>query len=262
MRGPPFIRRFIAMWAAGDLLSSWATGVGQCATTSFSGRAFPRSISVRSTPLKSRAAGVGQADTCQSAATAGKAIPVADRSALAKSGPASEARDVGHPEDEEPFAFMREADFRRAEESALNLAAQAVKVSVNPLGAPAAEHPADVLDEDEPRAGLDEDAARGSPEVALVVPPETLPGKAMRLAGYASNDAIHASTEASARDGSHIAPQRRRSHDTALHLRDQISDSECFPLHEQDWASTWDCQLDGPIKAATAGAEADEVEGT
>ena len=28
LRGPPFIRRFIAMCASGDLLSSWAQGVG------------------------------------------------------------------------------------------------------------------------------------------------------------------------------------------------------------------------------------------
>ena len=29
-RGPPGIRRFIAMWASTDFWSSWATGVGQC----------------------------------------------------------------------------------------------------------------------------------------------------------------------------------------------------------------------------------------
>jgi hypothetical protein len=155
---------------------------------------------------------------------------------------------------------MVRADFRRAEDASLNLAAQSEKVSVDSFGAAAGEHPADVLDEDEPGAGLNEYPPRRSPEVALVLSPKTLSGKAVRLAGDTPNDAIHASTEASARDGSHIAPNRRRSHDAALHLRDQISDGEGFPLHAQDRASRWDCQLKGPIKAAASGAEADDVE--
>lgn len=33
LRGPPFMRPFIAMWAAGDLLSSFATGVGSKRTS-------------------------------------------------------------------------------------------------------------------------------------------------------------------------------------------------------------------------------------
>lgn len=165
-------------------------------------------------------------------------------------------------EDKEPFALVTRADFRRAEEAALNLAAQAEKVSSYPLATAFGEHPADVLDEDEPGAGLDEDAPGRAPEVALVGSPEPLSGHAVRLTGNTPDDAIHAATEASARDGSHIAPHRRFSHDTLLHLRDQINDGDCFPLHAQDRASSRDCQLDGPIKAASAGAKADDVEGT
>lgn len=155
---------------------------------------------------------------------------------------------------------MARANFRRSEDAALNLAAQSEKVSVDALGAAAGEHPADVLDEDEPGPGLDEYPPRRSPEVALVFAPKPLSGEAMGLAGYSPNDAIHAATKASARDGSHIAPDRRWSHDAPLHLRDQISDGECFPLHAQDWASSWDCQFDGPIEAASSGAEGDDVE--
>jgi len=69
------------------------------------------------------------------------------------------------PEDEEPFAAVRRADFRRAEQSALNPEAQLSKVSPNPLGAsdfvsPRREHAGDVLDEDEPGAGLNDDPPR------------------------------------------------------------------------------------------------------
>lgn len=168
---------------------------------------------------------------------------------------------VGHAEDEEALAFVRVANFRRAEEAARNLAAQAEKVSSDSFGAALREHAPDVLDEDEPRTGLDEDAASGAPEVALVVSSKSFAGEAVGLAGNAPDDTIHAATEASAREGSHITVDRRWSHDTALHLRDQVSDGECFPLHTSDRASRWDCQLDGSIKAASSGAEADNVEG-
>jgi hypothetical protein len=168
---------------------------------------------------------------------------------------------VGHPEDEQPFALMARADFRRAEEAALNRAAQAEKVSSYPLGAALGEHAADVLDEDEPGSGLDEDPPRRAPEVAFVGAAEALAGEAVGLAGNAPDDAIHAATEASARDGSHIAPHRRRSHDALLHLRDQTGDGEGFPLHAQDRASRWDRQLDGSVETAASGAEGDEVEG-
>lgn len=171
-----------------------------------------------------------------------------------------EAVAVGHAEDEEPLAFMREANLRRAEEAARNLAAQAEKVSSDSLGPAFGEHPADVFDEDEPGTRLDEDAPCRSPEVALVVSAKSFAGEAVGLAGNAPDDAIHAATEASAREGSHITVDRRWSHDAALHLRDQISDGEGFPLHTSDCASRWDCQLDGSIETASAGAEADNVE--
>lgn len=157
---------------------------------------------------------------------------------------------------------MREANFRRAEEAARNRAAQAVKVSSYPFGAAFGEHPADVLNEDAPRAAGDPDAAGWAPQVSLVVSPEALSGEAVGLAGDAPNDEIHDATEASAWEGSHITVDRRLSHDTLLHLRDQISDGEGFPLHTSDRASIWDCQLDGAIKSATSGAEGDDVEGT
>ena len=168
---------------------------------------------------------------------------------------------VGHAEDEEALAFMREADFRRTEEARRKRAAQSAKVSSNAFGAAFGEHAADVFDEDEPSARLDEDATRRAPEVSLVVPAETLSGKTVGLAGNAPDDAIHAATEASAWEGSHITMDRCFSHDAALHLRDQISDGEGFPLHTSDWASRWDRQLDGSVEPAPSRAEADDVEG-
>lgn len=116
---------------------------------------------------------------------------------------------VGHREDEQALALVRRADFRRREESALNLEAQSVKVSPNALGAARREHPADVLNEDEPGARLDDDAAGRAPEVSVVVSAEALAGEAVRLARDAANDSIHEATPWAAVEGSGIAPHRR-----------------------------------------------------
>jgi hypothetical protein len=156
---------------------------------------------------------------------------------------------------------MRRADFRRAEESALNRAAQSPKVSENALGAARCEHAADVLEEECPGAGLDEDPPRVRPEVALVVFAEPLAGEAVRLARDAANDEIHDAAPSSAVEGSGIAPDRARSQETLLHRRNQMGDGEGFPLHHADCASSWNCQLDAEVEPAASGAEGEDVDG-
>jgi hypothetical protein len=168
---------------------------------------------------------------------------------------------VGHAEDEETLALMRRANFRRAEESSLNLKAQALKVSVDAFGAAAGEHAADVLDEDPPGAGLDDDPPRRAPEISLVLFGEALSGDAVGLARDAANEAIHKATPRSAAEGSGIAMQRRWSQETRSHRFDQVSAGEGFPLHHSDRSSTRDDQLGAEVEASTSGAEADVVEG-
>lgn len=164
------------------------------------------------------------------------------------------------PKNAEPLPFVRVAHFRRAEDAALNLAAQPEKVSSDPLRPALGEHAADVFDEDEPGAGLHEDAPRRAPEVALVGAAKSFAGEAVGLAGDPANDAVHDAAKASARDGSHIAPHSSRSQDTLSYLRHQIGGAEGFPLHEQHWASRWNRQFEGPIEPAASGAETDDVE--
>lgn len=172
---------------------------------------------------------------------------------------------VGHCEDEYTLALMARADFRRCEQSDLNLETKLAKVSPNPLGAsdfviPGREHAGDVLDEDEPAARLDDDAARVGPQVALVEATLFPPGKAVRLARDAANEAIHEAAPWPAAEGSGIAPHRSFSHETLLHRCDQVRAGEGFPLHHNDAASAWDCQLNSEVEPAAAGADADEVE--
>jgi hypothetical protein len=117
---------------------------------------------------------------------------------------------------------MARADLCRREESSLNRETQLAKVSPNPFGSsdvviPRREHAADVLDEDEPRASLDDDASGRRPEVALVEASPLLPGKAVTLARDAANEAVHASTPASAVEGLGIAPNRSRMQESRFH---------------------------------------------
>lgn len=135
-----------------------------------------------------------------------------------------------------------------------------MKVSPYALGAARGEHAADVLDESKPGAGLHDDAARGAPQVALVVLAAPLAGKRVRLARDAANDAIHEATPWAAVEGSGIAPHRRRSHETLLHRCNQMRDGEGFPLHHAHCSSARTCQLEAEIKPPPSGTEADVVE--
>lgn len=126
------------------------------------------------------------------------------------------------------------ADFCRREQSALNLEAQPVKVSPDPLCAAGGEHAADVFDKDEPCSGLHDDAPGVAPQIALIVLSKAFSGEAVRLARYAANEAIHDSTPWAAVEGGDIAPQSSLSHETLLHRCDQVRAGEGFPLHEHD----------------------------
>jgi hypothetical protein len=124
---------------------------------------------------------------------------------------------------------------------------------------PRTEHAADIFDEYEPGPGLGDDAAGRAPEVALVEASAPSSGQGVRLTRDARNEAIHDAAELSAVEGSHIAPDSRRSHETFFNLRDQMSEGECFPLHVHACASRWDRQLKGAVQSASSGAEADDV---
>ena len=150
---------------------------------------------------------------------------------------------------------MARADLRRREKSDLDRKTKSAKVSPNSLGSARGEHAADILDEDEPGAGLDDDAPGRAPQVALILSGEPLAGEAVRLAGNAANEAVQTATPCAAAEGSGIAPHRSRSHETRSHRCDQVRDGEGFPLHHADDASAWHRQLDAEVEPSASGAE-------
>ncbi|WP_229002061.1 hypothetical protein [Rhizobium sp. AB2/73] len=117
---------------------------------------------------------------------------------------------------------MRRTNFLRCEQSRLNLETKFSKVSNNARGAsdfviPRREHSADIFDEDEAYTRLNDDAPCWGPEISLVNAPALLSRNAMWLTRDATNEPIHASTPASAVEGSDIAPDRRRSQESRFH---------------------------------------------
>src|SRR5687768_14551573 len=112
-------------------------------------------------------------------------------------------------------------------------------------GTAGGEHAPDVFDEDPPRLALVNDPEEVGAKVPLVLGAELVPGFGVGLAGDASKEASHASTPASAVEGSHIRPHRTRSQEALDHRVHQNCDGMCSPLHHADRSSTWNCQLDG-----------------
>ena len=129
---------------------------------------------------------------------------------------------VRHSEDDNALALVARADFCRREQSSLNLETKLVKVSEYSLGAsdfvrPRREHASNVLDDDEPDAGLNDDAASRGPEVSGVVASLLPTGEAVRLTRDATNEAVHRATPCAAVEGSGIRPHRSRMKETLFH---------------------------------------------
>jgi hypothetical protein len=168
---------------------------------------------------------------------------------------------VGHTEDECSLPLVARADLSRREQSDLTRKTKSAQVSPYALGTAAAEHPLNVLDEDEPSPGLNENASGCRPEIAGIFALKSLAGEAMRLARDAANEAVHCATPSSAVEGSGIAPHRSFIQETLLHRCHQVRDGEGFPLHHADAASAGKRQLDSEIEAAAAGTDGEHVDG-
>jgi hypothetical protein len=120
----------------------------------------------------------------------------------------------------------------------------------------------DVLQKDNWRGALADDAGDVGPEVAGVVGPAPLAGHGEGLAGVAANEAIHDATPRLAVEGAEIAPQRARIQAALFHARDKEAGDVGFSLNPTDDASSWMRQSDGEIKPAVAGAEGEDTPGT
>lgn len=137
---------------------------------------------------------------------------------------------------EESLATVRRTDVRRSHKIPLRIEPERGKVGQHSIE-PKAKVSGDVLEEDERRSRLRDDAADLGPEVSLVALAELLPGDAEGLAGVSRNDEIHAATPALAVEGAEIVPDRSAIQPRFFHPGHEDGRGEGVPLDDAHGAT-------------------------
>lgn len=152
---------------------------------------------------------------------------------------------------EEPLASVRRANVRRPDQTPLRIEPERGKVGEDDVKSQP-KVSCDVLEENERRVALRDDACDVGPEVSLVVDSELLAGDGEGLAGVARSDEIHATAPAFAVEGREIVPHRREIQGRFLHPIHEDGRCEAVPLDVAHGATP---SGQSEIDAADAGAE-------
>ncbi len=157
-------------------------------------------------------------------------------------------------EHEEPLTPMGRADLRRREEACRKAVAQADQVSGD-LGKAEPQMMGDVLEEDEGRGDLADDAGDLRPEVARVVRAAHPSGGRERLARIARSDDIHRAAPWAAIEGGNVVPDRCRIQGRVRHPRHEHGRGEGFPLDVTQSSVPGTGDGEPEVEPAGAGAE-------
>ena len=171
-----------------------------------------------------------------------------------------QARGVGqvvslaYREDEEPLALVGRADFRRREEACRKAVAHADQ-SAGDFGEAEAEMMGDILEEDEGRFDLADDAGDMGPEVARIVRTPALACHGERLARIARSDDIHRAAPRSAVEGSNVVPDNSLIQGRVFHPRHESGCGEGFPFDMAHSTISGDGDGEPEVETARAGAQ-------
>jgi len=157
-------------------------------------------------------------------------------------------------EDEEPLALVGRADLRRREEACRKLVAH-VDQSCGDFGEAEAEMMGDILEEDEGRLDLADDAGDMGPEVARVLRTPALSRDGERLARIARSDDIHRAAPWAAVETGNVVPDRRAIQGRVLHPRHEDARGEGVPLDVTHSTISGDGDGEPEVEPARAGAE-------
>jgi len=157
-------------------------------------------------------------------------------------------------EDEEPLTLVGRADFRRCEEACRKAVAHADQ-SCGDLGEAEAEMMGDILEEDEGRLDLADDASDMWPEVAWVVGAPAFARDGERLARIARSDDVHRAAPRAAVEGSNVVPDRCRIQGRVFHPRHEDGCGVGFPFDMAHSTISGDGDGESEIEPARAGAE-------
>ncbi len=162
-------------------------------------------------------------------------------------------------EDEEPFALMRRADFRRREEACRKAVAHADQSAGN-FGEAEAEMMGDILEEDEGRFDLGDDTGDMGPEVARIIRTPALARDGERLARIARSDDVHRAAPRAAVEGGNIVPDNSLIQGRVFHPRHESGCGVGFPFDMAHSTIAGDGDGKPEVEPARAGTEGEAEE--
>lgn len=161
--------------------------------------------------------------------------------------------------DEQPLALVGRADFRRREEVCRKAVAHADQ-SCGDFGETEAEMMGDILEEDEGRLDLTDDAGDMRPEVARVVSAPAFACNRERLARIARSDDVHRAAPRAAVEGSNVVPDNSLIQGRVFHPRHESGCGVGFPFDMAHSTISGDGDGEPEVETARAGAEGEAEE--
>ena len=161
--------------------------------------------------------------------------------------------------DEQPFALVGRADFRRREEACRKAVAHADQ-SAGDFGEAEAEMMGDILEKDEGWLDLPDDPGNMRPEMARVVGAPALACDRERLARIARSDDVHRATPRAAVEGSKVVPDNSLIQGRVFHPRHESGCGEGFPFDMAHSTISGDGDGEPEVETTCAGAEGEAEE--
>jgi len=164
-----------------------------------------------------------------------------------------------HCKDEQAFAPVRCADFRRRKQSCRKDVAHADQCSSD-FGKSEAEMIGDVFEEDESGIAFPDDAGDMGPEMARISFAETPPGNREWLARVARSEDIHDATPWPAVKGCKVIPDRCLIQGLVRHPRHESGRCVGFPLDVTHSAVSGTGDVEPEIEPTDTGAQGKSVQ--
>ncbi len=156
--------------------------------------------------------------------------------------------------DEEPLALVGCADFGRREEACRKAVAHADQ-SAGDFGESEPQMMGDILEEDERRLDLADDAGDMRPEVAWILGTEPSARDRERLARIARSDDVHRAAPWAAVEGSNVVPDNSLIQGRVFHPRHESGCGEGFPFDMAHSTISGKGDGESEVETARAGAE-------
>lgn len=166
---------------------------------------------------------------------------------------------LANGKDEQAFAPVRCADFRRRKQSCRKDVAHADQFSGD-LGKSEPQMIGDIFEEDDRGPALANDAGDVRPEVAGIRLTEAAAGDREWLARVARSEDIHDAAPRSAIEGCKVVPDRCRIQGFVFHPRHESGCCEGFPLDVTHSAISEAGNVEAEVEAARACAKGDAME--